>query len=470
MPMSDTDRLPFAAEALARLPLAEAVLQVGAYLWDSAFLADFFRRHAAESYQRLITFDFFVGVVRDALLCHHGSLAATLDQAAEAGPLPASRQACYGKLRRVPLALSVAFLRELTERMDAVRPAVGPAPVAASLAAFRVVVLDGKKLKRVAKRLLPCRAAAGRVFGGKLLVAWDPGTGWAFALAADPDGEANECRLVPDLLSQVRQQRPQAARLWVADRQFGDLVQTGRFAQGGDRFVVRRNAKTGFTPDPGVPRRVGVDDAGQAVTEAWGWLGGGAARRYVRQITLERRPEALLLVTDLTDAVAYPAAALLGLYRRRWGVEQVFQQVTEVFGLARFIGSTPEATVFQAAFCLTLYNLIQVVRGHLAAGRPGTGPVEGVSTEKVFADVREELVALHKLVSVGVVAALVPRGLAAAAVRSRLAALLAAAWRPRYAKAVNKKPRPQVPKPKRSGAHTSVYRLQQKHRQQGTAR
>jgi hypothetical protein len=42
---------------------------------------------------------------------------------------------------------------------------------------------------------------------------------------------------------------------------------------------------------------------------------------------------------------------------------------------------------------------------------------------------------------------------------ARLTNLLSAVWVPRYRKAINKKPRPKVKKAKRSGAHTSVYKI-----------
>jgi IS4 transposase len=70
----------------------------------------------------------------------------------------------------------------------------------------------------------------------------------------------------------------------------------------------------------------------------------------------------LILVTDLLDAEQYPAADLLAAYLARWGIERMFQQVTEVFALKRLIGGSPQAGVFQLAFCLLLYNMIHVLR------------------------------------------------------------------------------------------------------------
>jgi IS4 transposase len=117
----------------------------------------------------------------------------------------------------------------------------------------------------------------------------------------------------------------------------------------------------------------------------------------VRALTLQRPGEEdLILVTDLLAADAYPADDLLELYARRWGIERVFQQVTEVFALEGLIGGSPEATVFQFAFCLLLYNLIHVVRARVAAAQQREP--ETISVENLFDDVRRELMAWNLMI------------------------------------------------------------------------
>jgi hypothetical protein len=67
-------------------------------------------------------------------------------------------------------------------------------------------------------------------------------------------------------------------------------------------------------------------------------------RRYVQRIVLARAGEEdLVLITDLLEAKQIPATDLLGLYRERWGIERMFQQVTEGFGLEGLIGNTPQS-------------------------------------------------------------------------------------------------------------------------------
>ena len=172
-----------------------------------------------------------------------------------------------------------------------------------------------------------------------------------------------------------------------------------------------------------------------------------------------------MLVTDLLDEAAYPAADLLiGLYLHRWGIERVYQRVVEVFGLARFIGSSPEATVLQAAYCLALSNLVEVVRAAAAEAMPEAGPAGGVSAEKLFEGIREELTALHRLAAAAAVARLVERPDGAGAMRARLHELLGGAWRERYRKSAPPRGRGHPERARRSGAHTSVFLLQQGHR------
>lgn len=398
-----------------------------------------------------------------ALLNRHGSLAAALDHADERDQLVASRQAYYGKLRRLPLELSTAYLRQSSARLrELTGPCVRPLPP--SLDKFNIRIIDGKKLKRVAKRLLATRGSAGKLFGGKLLVSWDPRVELVDAMAADPDGEVNECRLVPALLGQFPDGTEEGPWLFVADRQFGDKKQPNRLLARGFHFLFRRNAKTHFHIEPRQPDHAeqrGVDGDGREVIQQWGWLGKGKGRVYVRQITLRRRGEEdIIVVTDLLDAEAYPAEDLLELYRRRWGIEQVFGQITEVFGLARFIGSSPEATVFQAAFCLLLYNLIGIVKGGVA--RAVGCPTEEVSSQKLFESIHEELLSLCRLVTTDEIESLLPRSDRAEILRARLQGLLAGCWKERYRKSRETKPRAKRDRPRRSGAHTSVFRLQQK--------
>ena len=104
------------------------------------------------------------------------------------------------------------------------------------------------------------------------------------------------------------------------------------------------------------------------------------------------------MVTDLLDEVKYPAEAMLSTYQSRWGIETVFHQITDVFSLRHLIGTMPKAVLFQLSFCLLLYNALQVVRAHLASHQECEAKT--ISNEKLFYDVKRQMVAVSELVEV----------------------------------------------------------------------
>ncbi len=444
--------------AWRRVPLAEAVLTLFRFAVSQEELEDLFQRLRGRCYTKILDFHLLVQLTHDALLVYRGSGRQSFEHAKEDGRLSVSIQAAFGKLRRVPVELSEGFMAECTDRLRQVFPKTALKGVPESLRAFRVGVLDGKAIKHVAKRLKPLRGQSGGVLGGRVLVAMDFQSGLAVVMRADRDGDANDVKFVPEVLPEVRR-RFAGPRLWVADRQFADLVQTAYFTQEDDHFLVRYNKKLHFHEDSSCKPREGRDALGRKYVEDWGWIGGpkDKRRRRVRRITLSRPGEDdIVLLTDLLDGQQYPAADLLALYAERWSIEQMFQQVTEVFHLETLIGGSPEATVFQFAFCLVLYNMIQVIRASIAAleqREPNT-----ISTEKLFLDVERELTACTVLWDAEQWAARVDRPWRAKEVRSRLGELLRHVWTDRWIKArsYRRRPHPVVP---RLGVHVSVHRI-----------
>src|SRR5436305_2108374 len=227
-------RPPFAMGAGAPLPLAESFYVLWAYVATDEVLADLFEEHRGRCYQDQLTFAELVGVLADAVTRYHGSGRRAITQALQRQALSCRNRAVYGKLARLPLPLAEAFLSGLTARL---RPLFPPGllrtELPASLAGLAVVVLDGKKIKKAAQSLLATRGRPGKLYGGKVLAAYLPAEGLTVALAADPDGEANDIRLVPRVLPLARA-AVAGPRLWLADRPFCDLDQAARFTEEGD--------------------------------------------------------------------------------------------------------------------------------------------------------------------------------------------------------------------------------------------
>ena len=452
----------FSRQVLDKLPLAESTLQVLSHALDEAYLETIFKQSRGSSYTKLITFPVLTQLISEALIASKSGRR-TFETAHEEGTLPATVEAAYKKLSRIPIAVSTAMLNGCSQRVRSLLPEVdSESPLPKSLADLEPVVVDGKVTKGIPHRLKPLRGKGGGLVGGKGLVAYHLESGLVVGLEADEDGDANDVRLLPGLMPSVRAAQP-GRRLWIADRQFSFLSTLAEFARENDVYLVRYSKGIPYQRDPSRAIRQGTDAEGRSYDEEWGWLGKETAvqRCFVRRITLHRgTKDAIVLVTNLMDADAYPAADLLETYRDRPNIEAVFQRITEVLALRRLIGTSPRATVFQLSLCLLLYNVLQLVRSYIASNADRS--VGEVSPKKLLEEVRDQLAGCQTVLGVEKLADLEkPESV------EKLKQLLTERlrlWKPRWSKATRRRNRPE--KPKCGSRHDSAFRLMEKAKRQ----
>jgi hypothetical protein len=462
---------------MRRSPLAAVVLETCDFIFDDTFLRSTWDRHRGRCYEDVLTFEDFVRLMRDALVRHGGSAHQLFVELERDDQEPCDESNFYRKLARTPVELSRALLRDGTQRLRQLLPesAEPVVKLPACFDRYTVVVGDGKKIKDAAKRLAPTRGYRGKLLGAKTLVALDLRSGMALAMSDSLDGMTNDVPLVPELMTQLHQVIP-GAMLSVWDRQFDDVPTMRRFCQrDGDAFVARaRQGDAIFTVESTVKS---TDEQGRVVLDEIGTLGQGNKLMKLRRITLVRskrnkdavntkknkggkktgaeEEDDVVLLSNLLDRAAFPAADLLALYKHRWSIEQVFQQVTETFSLSHLIGSSPKATLLQFGYCLLLYNLMQLIKIYVA--KDGEVLASVVSMFYLFNDVKKELSAWAYHTN-----SAWPRTRRdAQQMKDRLAKLLKGSWHPvAYTKASDKKPRKKPePKPLLRGGHSSVQRM-----------
>jgi hypothetical protein len=468
---SARDDTPFAAEVLSRLPLADSVWRLLHYAMEDSWLDDLWARNRGPCYEKQLKFRTLAHLITDALIEHEGSGHQAFTRAQEQGTLPVSITASYDKLANLPLSLSEALLAEGTQRLNAVLPevlAVDPLPDC--WAKFEVFGADGKAIKHVHRRLKPLRGLQAGILGARASVGLNLRTGLAVAMVGHLDGEAGEAALTEGLLRKFAELA--GGKLWlvVLDRLYCNLSFPREVLKAGGHFLIRYCSNTTFVPDESRPAQEVRDADGRRIVQEWGWLGkvAKADRVYVRRITKHLPDDKELgVITDLLDETTYPAEAMLGTYRSRWGLETVFQQITDVFSLKHLIGTQPKAVLFQLSFCLLLYNALQVVRAHLAwhQGCEATA----ISNEKLFGDVERQMVAVSELVEVKTLLALLGAVPSAREVGADLRDRLRGAWSDRWWKAPSSgRGGHQKVKKRVLGNHTSTYRVLQQAREQKT--
>jgi hypothetical protein len=441
---------------MRRSPLASCVLEMCDFMFDDQLLGSMWDAHRGRCYEDVLEFGDFLRLMRDALIRHGGSAHKLFLELESRDAQPVDESNFYRKLSRMPVELSRALLSQCTRRLATLMPG-GVVSLPASFDDFELIIGDGKKIKNVTKRLKPARGYSGQLLGAKALVAVDMRSGLAVAMSDSLDGLTNDVPLVPLLMPQLHQIVGGRAILSVWDRQFDDVRTLRCISQREhDAFLVRmKQTQARFVVESAVETH---DAQGRRVRDEIGTLGQGKQQMRVRRITLFRDgdegEENVVLLTNLLDRDRYSAADLLELYRHRWGIEQVFQQVTETFALDHLIGCSPKATLLQFSFCLILYNLMQVVKAYVAEDG---GVLAGVvSMYYLFDDVRKELQAWAYHTD-----GRWPRVRRdAAATRERLRALLKGSWDPiRHRKNSDPKPRgkPQ-PKARLHGGYSSMQR------------
>jgi hypothetical protein len=460
----------FSASVLEKLPLADSVWRLLHFTMEDRWLEDVWARRRGPCYQRELKFSTLAHLVADALLEHSGSGHQAFERGLEAKVLPVSISSSYEKLGHLPLPLSETLLEEGTQRMNAILPEV-PAldPLAKCWADYQVFGADGKAIKHVKRLLKPLRGLQAGILGARASVGLDLRTGLAVAMVGHLDGEAGEAALTKDLLMKLAASAG-VGKLWlvVLDRLYCNLSFPQEVLKAGGHFLIRYCTNTTFVPDAVRRAHEGRDAQGRRVVQEWGWLGKVEKedRLYVRRITkyLPNGNE-IRVITDLLDEVKYPAEAMLSTYRSRWGIETVFHQITDVFSLKHLIGTPPKAVLFQLSLCLLMYNALQVMRTHLASHQKCE--TKAISNEKLFYDVKRELVAVNVLVKVEMLLSLLDAVPTAAELRKRLRERLRGAWSDRWWKAPSSGGGGhQKVKTRVLGNHTSTYRvLQQVHEQ-----
>src|SRR5580765_770314 len=193
----------FEIEVLNRLPLAEAVPTLFRYAASDQVLGEVFDKSRGRAYEGCLTFQKLVELVFNALLVHRGCGRSSFAAARDAGDFNVTDQAAYGKLRRIPVAVSEALLSTVSHRMTDLVPSVDVRTLPDCFSAYEVIHIDGKKIKKLAKRLKPLRGVTGSLLGGKVLAAINGRSGLAIAMSCTLDGYAKDAPRVPPLGPQV---------------------------------------------------------------------------------------------------------------------------------------------------------------------------------------------------------------------------------------------------------------------------
>ena len=357
-------------------PVSVMMRGIVEYTFDEERLDELFERTAEAQYTRLLPFSTVADLMSEVVFGISPSIGAAYQANSEA--IPVSRRSVYNKLNGIEPQVAAALVSDSAKRLAPVIEKL-KATVPPLLTGYRTKILDGNHFSATEHRIEELRTIGDAPLPGKALVVLDPQLQLAIDVFPCEDGHAQERSLLGQVLSRV-----EGKDFWIADRNFCTLGFLFGIQARRAKFLIREHA--------GLPRQLvgkrkycgringgrvyeqGIDLADPETGQEM------RARRITIVLNKATRDGAteIHLVTNLPVRAA-TAKRLAILYRKRWTIETMFQELTETLTCEISTLGYPRAAIL--AFCLALaaYNGISVIKAALRSMHGGEVVEETVS-------------------------------------------------------------------------------------------
>ncbi len=240
--------------------------------------------------------------------------------------LSVTQQAISERLRTFP---PVLFLNTLLHLLPVVRTRWSmrhrPLPPVLAWANARytaVLAADGSTLDALLRKVGLLRGLKQHPLAGKMMVLLDVCSWLPWTLWLHEDAKVHDQRFWPQILKTV----PEGALLLVdlGFTNFTAFAQARQFT-----FVTRLKEQLSF-------RVTHVLQDSPQVKDLVGWLGSGETRQRVRVVKVLFEREWYAFLCNELDPQVLPAMYMVGLYFQRWRIEDAFNIVKRLLGLAYF--------------------------------------------------------------------------------------------------------------------------------------
>jgi len=289
-------------------------------------------------------------------------------------PLKVSQQALAARLASLPAALFQGVLQQVLPELHRTWPQRErplPPEIAWAQARYRqVVACDGSTLDALVRKTGLLKDLDQHPLAGKMTALLDLCSRLPVRIWYEADAQTNDQQFWDRIASALC-----AGALLVFDLGYTNFSVFARLTREQVTFITRAKKNLRFSVDQVLCRTANVHD--QIV-----WIGQGDDRQLVRLLEVLYRGTWYRYLTNELDPVQLPAAYLVALYWQRWRIEDAYNIVKRLLGLAYFWCGAQNAVELQLWATWLLYAVLVDLTDQVAEAL--RQPFAAISMEMVY--------------------------------------------------------------------------------------
>lgn len=346
-----------------RTPVSVMVRGTLEYALAPDALDALFRTTAEQQYEKKLLFSSVVDLMGLVVARVQPSLNAAYQSVSDT--LPVSLASIYNKINGTEPSVSAALVAHCAERLRPVITEMAPG-LKPWLPGYRTRVVDGNHLTATQRRLGVLWECSAGPLPGQALVVLEPDVMLVTHMIPCEDGHSQERSMTPELLALV-----EAGDCWIADRNFCTSALLNGIAARGAFFAIRHHANLRIVSS-GTLRRCGRTETGEIFEHKVTLESEDGVLMEVRRILVRlekptRDGEMELAVIANVPASDASAIQIAELYRKRWTLETLFFELTQMLEGELDTMGYPRAALLGFAIALVSYNLISTTKSAMRA-------------------------------------------------------------------------------------------------------
>jgi len=311
--------------------------------------------HAMGLRERTLSLPVMVALVLSLIWRQMGSVAEAVRVLQNEGflwtsTLKVSQQAVSERLRTLPAELFERIFEAVLPQLDARhRARTRPLPAAVTHARMHftaVLALDGSTLDALMRKVGLLKDQEQVPLAGRMAALLDIGSMLPHQVWYESDSQAHDQRFWQRVLAAL-----EPGVLLVFDLGFVNYPIFDQLTRQGVFFITRLKTNAAYQVEQ-------VLEAGASIRDQFIVLGSTPCAHVMRLVEVHYKGTWYRYLTNVLDTQVLSAAQVAALYRQRWRLEDAFNLVKRLLGLAYFFGGAQNAVALQVWATWLLYSVL----------------------------------------------------------------------------------------------------------------